>query len=99
MGVNINKSDEDTQNLDVAIWIVILYYIVFVIQYTKYISLLYVAKYADMDFPDSYLGMICRYNDISIFTDIIMENFWLSYLNKFANHGYNKDIFEISFTR
>ena len=52
-----------------------------------------------MDFPDSYLGMICRYNDISIFTDIIMENFWLSYLNKSANHGYNKDIFEISCTR
>ena len=30
---------------------------------------------ADMDFPDSYLGMICRNNGISIFTDIIMENF------------------------
>ena len=56
MGVYINKSDEDTQNLDVAIWIVILYYIVFVIQYTKYISLLYVAKYADIDIPDSYFG-------------------------------------------
>ena len=86
MGVNINKSDEDTQNLDVAIWIVILYYIVFVIQYTEYIGLVT---------WEWYVG----YNEISIFTDIIMENFWLSYLNKSANHGYNKDIFEISFTR